>query len=53
MGMYADVSDLEPDVPHRVKVTLPEGLRAGQFQGLFFEHVENEYTSELLPENPS
>jgi len=47
MGMYADVSDLEPDVPHRVKVTLPEGLRAGQFQGLFFEHVENEYTKEI------
>jgi len=53
MGMYADVSHLEPDVPHRVKVTLPDGLRPGQFQGLFFEHVENEYTRELLPQNPS
>lgn len=47
MGMYADVSHLEPDVRHRVKVTLPEGLRPGQFQGLFFEHVENEYTKQL------
>jgi len=44
MGMYADVSHLQPDVRHRIKVTLPEGLRPGQFQGLFFEHVENEYT---------
>lgn len=47
MGMYADVSRLEPDVRHGVKVTLPEGLRPGQFQGLFFEHVENEYTKEI------
>ena len=52
MGMYANVSHLEPDVPHRVKVTLPEGLRPGQFQGLFFEHVENEYTSELRLSKP-
>jgi|TARA_B100000959_G_scaffold286682_1_gene366482 hypothetical protein len=27
---------------HRIKVTLPEGLKPGQFQGLFFEHVETE-----------
>jgi len=47
MGMYADVSHLEPDVRHRVKVTLPEGLRPGQFQGLFFEHVETEYTNQI------
>jgi hypothetical protein len=47
MGMYADVSCLEPDVRHHIQVTLPEGLRQGQFQGLFFEHVENEYTEQL------
>ena len=47
MGMYADVSNLSPDVAHRIKVTLPEGLKPGQFQGLFFEHVENEFTGEV------
>jgi hypothetical protein len=47
MGMYADISHLKPDTDYRVKVTLPEGLRTGQFQGLFFEHVENEYTEEI------
>lgn len=47
MGMYADVSDLAPDVAHRIKVTLPEGLKPGQFQGLFFEHVETEFTGEV------
>jgi hypothetical protein len=47
MGMYADVSNLAPDVAHRIKVTLPEGLKPGQFQGLFFEHVETEFTGEV------
>jgi hypothetical protein len=48
LGIYADVSDLRPDVEHTVKVTLPEGLKPGQFQGLFFEHVENEFTSQIV-----
>ncbi len=47
MGMYADVSNLAPDVPHRVVVTLPEGLKPGQFQGLFFEHVEDQFTGQI------
>lgn len=47
MGMYADVSNLAPDVRHRVVVTLPEGLKPGQFQGLFFEHVEDQFTGEI------
>ena len=47
MGMYADISDLAPDVAHRIKVTLPEGLKPGQFQGLFFEHVETEFTGKV------
>ena len=45
MGMYAEITDLAPDVEHTVKVTLPEGLAPGQFQGLFFEHVEDEFTA--------
>jgi hypothetical protein len=48
MGMYADISHLVPDTPYRIKVTLPEGLRPGQFQGLFFEHVENVYTDNVV-----
>jgi hypothetical protein len=48
MGMYADISHLKPDTEYRVKLTLPEDLRPGQFQGLFFEHVENEYTNVMV-----
>ncbi|MFC1601503.1 hypothetical protein ACFL34_04060 [Candidatus Sumerlaeota bacterium] len=45
MGMYAEITDLATDVEHSIKVTLPAGLAPGQFQGLFFEHVENEFTT--------
>jgi hypothetical protein len=46
-GFYADVSNLKPDTPYEVEVALPDGLRPGQFQGLFFEDVETCYTGEL------
>ena len=46
-GFYADVSWLAPDVEHRLEVTLPEGLRPGQYQGAFFENVETEWTDKL------
>ena len=46
-GFYADLSKLQPDTPHNVEVELPAGLRPGQFQGLFLENVETEFTSEL------
>jgi hypothetical protein len=45
-GWYADMSSLEPDREHRVELSLPP-LRPGQFQGLFFENVETEYTPRL------
>jgi hypothetical protein len=48
-GFYADVSHLKPDTRHTVEVALPDTLQPGQFQGLFFENVEAEYTSELAP----
>ena len=32
--------------PHKT-VTLPEGLKPGQFQGVFFEHVEDQFTGEI------
>jgi hypothetical protein len=37
--MYAEVSNLAPDVAQQIKVTLPERLKAGQFQGLFFDLI--------------
>ena len=46
-GFYADVSDLKPETRYEVEVTLPDGLQPGQFQGLFFENVEAEYTTNI------
>ena len=46
-GFYADVSHLKPGTEYRLEVTLPAGLKPGQFQGVFFENVETEYTDEI------
>jgi hypothetical protein len=46
VGWYADVSSLTPDQPHTFDVELPP-LAPGQFQGLFFENVEAEFTKDL------
>jgi hypothetical protein len=46
-GFYADVSHLQPDTKYAAEVTLPAGLQPGQFQGLFFENVEAESTTEI------
>jgi FKBP-type peptidyl-prolyl cis-trans isomerase (trigger factor) len=46
-GFYADVSGLNDNAPHQLEVTLPDGLKPGQFQGLFLENVETAYTGEL------
>ncbi len=46
VGFWADVSAIVPDVEHTVELRLPP-LRPGQFQGLFFENVEPEYTAGL------
>jgi len=43
MGFYVDVSNLKPDSRHTVGVGLPK-LEPGQFQGLYFDNVETEYT---------
>jgi hypothetical protein len=45
-GWYADLSNLQPDVEHTFAAQLPK-LAPGQFQGLFFDTVEAEYTSEV------
>ena len=46
-GFYVDLSKLQADAPHKLEVELPEGLNPGQFQGLFLENVETEFTDEL------
>jgi hypothetical protein len=48
-GFYADVSDLAPDVDHRLELGLPQELKPGQFQGVFFENVETEWTGAVKP----
>ena len=44
----ADVSLLEPDRPHRFELEIP-AVKAGQFRGVFFENVETEYTTVIVP----
>ena len=46
VGFYADLSLVAPDREHSIELELPT-LRPGQFQGVFFENVEPEYTSAL------
>ena len=47
VGLYADVSQLAADVDHKLELDLPHSLKPGQFQGVFFENIETEYTSEI------
>ena len=46
VGFYLDLSQIEPDVEHRIVLKLP-GLKDGQLQGLFFDNVEAEYTQAI------
>ncbi len=48
-GFYADVSSLKPDTRYEAEVALPDNLQPGQFQGLFFENVEAEFTTRAEP----
>jgi hypothetical protein len=43
-GPFAD----RPDMDHRLELETPTGLKPGQFQGVFFENVETEYTGPAL-----
>ncbi|MCX6344095.1 MAG: hypothetical protein NT018_03345 [Armatimonadetes bacterium] len=43
IGFYADVASLKADTKYQVEIGLPT-LEAGQFQGLYFDNVETEYT---------
>ncbi len=51
LGFYADVSTIKPDTKHTVELTLPEKLKPGQFQGLYFENIETEFTSQIVSGN--
>ena len=46
VGFCADASNLIPDKEHRLAVELPK-LAPGQFQGVFFDNVETEFTDVL------
>ena len=48
VGFYADLSLLDPDREYRFTLDLP-ALGPGQFQGLFVENVEPEYTTAIVP----
>ncbi len=47
VGFYADVSDLAADQDHKLELDLPRPLKPSQFQGVFFENIETEYTEEI------
>ena len=46
VGFYADLSMLAADVEHTFELNLPR-LQPGQLQGVFFENVEPEYTTNI------
>jgi hypothetical protein len=46
-GFYAEITNLTPDTRYRAEVTLPDNLKPGQFQGLFIENVEAEFTTNI------
>lgn len=48
VGFYADLSLLKSDKVYKVELELPS-LKPGQFQGLFFENVQTEYTTNVRP----
>lgn len=49
LGFYVDLSGrIEAGKEHHIEVTLPEGLAPGQFQGVFFDNIEPEYTDRVL-----
>lgn len=46
VGFYWDTSSLKPNLSYKVELSLPK-LKPGQFQGMFFDNVETEYTSRI------
>ncbi len=50
VGFYADVAALADGAKHTVQLSLPKTLTPGQFQGLYFDNVEAELTSHVVPQ---
>ena len=48
VGFYADLSQITPDVPHKIELKAPE-LASGQLQGIFFDNVLPQLTQSLKP----
>merc|ERR1712187_387505 len=46
LGFYYDASDVTPDTEHKLAIRLPP-IGKGVFQGIFWENVETQYTSEV------
>jgi len=46
VGFYLDASSLRPDHKYKVELNLPK-LKPGQFQGIFFDNIEPEYTGQM------
>ncbi len=46
VGLYADLSRMEPDMTHSLKLTL-SGIEPEKFQGAFFDNVEPQFTTEV------
>jgi hypothetical protein len=46
VGWYADLSQVDPDKTHTVRLSLPK-IEPGHFKGLFFDNVESEFTEQL------
>jgi hypothetical protein len=46
VGFYTDLSLLGADAEHSIELELPP-VKPGQFQGVFFENVETEYTQAI------
>lgn len=44
VGLYADLSQVRPEVAHRLKLTV-SGIEPGNFQGAFFDNVEPQFTT--------
>jgi hypothetical protein len=48
VGFYADLSNIAPDITHKIRLQFQE-LGTARFQGVFFDNLEAEYTEELAP----
>lgn len=44
LGFYFDASKLSADTPHKLSISVPPS----DFQGLFWENVDTEYTSDVI-----